>query len=650
MSKVLKIVGTIAAAVAIVATAGAALAGTGMFLGMTAGTLSAVATIAGIAATAANIGAQVLTKPPPARGSVAQIVIAVDPPRPFVAGEGYVGGMLRYDQGYGATINKVPNPYLWQVYVYNGVTSEEVAPYVDFAPLSSWYTGFLTTTSQLGLCPEAAALSPTWAGAPGWDGSSKLSGEAAIGFNAKFDKDGKRFANGLPVFGAYGKWAKAYDPRLDSTWPGGSGAHRSDDESTWEWTETPALIAGSYALGYRQNGTLVMGMGLAGDAIDWDYVADWANVCEANEWTIFGRVFEPVGPEQRWANLKDICAAGGGVPIPSVGGRLSFHYPSPKISLGTITEDDRAQGRISRTAMKGYADRINSVIPRYIEPDAKWDMVQAEKVSVAAFVTDDGEEKLTEWPFNLVKDVDQAAELAGYKIWESREETIDPVPLLPQFRNLRPGECWTFDFPSLGLAEQDCVITSRTIDPGTFAVSLKVETETAAKHAAVLGTTGTPPPVAVAGQTAEERDALAAAVAAGAVDAALGSGGAFGYISGTTSSTSMVPVSDVLTVVVGASGTVDLYGSYSFGVATGFASHDEDARWYDVTSGATALDTGATTSTTSAVGGGGLGEGTCGFSHTGQTVGATKLYQLYAANAAGTVTRYLSGTVTASST
>ena len=40
------------------------------------------------------------------------------------------------------------------------------------------------------------------------------------------EKLGKVYASGVPRLAAYGKWVLAYDPRKDSTFPGGSGSHR----------------------------------------------------------------------------------------------------------------------------------------------------------------------------------------------------------------------------------------------------------------------------------------------------------------------------------------------------------------------------------------------------------------------------------------
>lgn len=508
MAKALKTIGMIAGAFALVATGVGAFAVAGSALAATA---ASVATYAGLAATVSSIGAQVLQKAPPARGSVSQVVVAVDPPRPFMMGEGYCGGVVRYDAAYGGTVGKVPNPYLWQVHCYSGGgTSQSITPYVDFGAVPSWYSGWLYTDTQLGLLPETTALAPHFAGAPGWGSSAKLSGIAAIGWNARFDKDGKRFASGLPVMGAYGQWEKTYDPRLDSTRSGGSGAHRINDQSTWTYSPNPAIYAGSYAYGYTQNGKMVMGMGLPDDAINWDYVADWANVCDDNGWTIFGRVFEPGGPEQRWANLTDICIAGGAQPV-FAGGQLSFHYNAPRISLGTIREADCAQGPQRLTAMKGYAERINTVIPKFTDPGSNWEQVTAGPVVASTLVTEDGEPREQEFPFNLVKDKDQAAELAMYRIYNSRELTVPEVPLLPTWRGIRPGECWTFDLPRLGLEEQNCIVFNRTIDPATFGVKLALETETAGKHPFCLGQTGIAPPTPTVGLSAQERDELAAA-------------------------------------------------------------------------------------------------------------------------------------------
>jgi hypothetical protein len=498
MSRTLKTVGMIAGAVALVAggiaTFNPALVAAGVKVGT-------IATVATLASTAASIGSMALAKAPPVRGNVTQLIIAPDAPQPYLMGEGYYSGVLRHDAAYGATLNDVPNPYRGMVVEYTGGGPvQSITPYVDKAAVTAYYSTYLYTDTQLGGTPEASALTPNFAGLPGWDASSKLSGQAAILWNLKFDKKGKRFASGVPQIGAYGQWVKAYDPRLDDTFPGGSGAHRLDDEATWEWTESPALHFGTYAYGRHQNGIRTMGCGLT--SIDWAVIAAWANVCEANDWTIFGVIYEP---GNRWDNLKDIATAGGGVPVVSSGGLLSVKYWAPQVSLDTITAADIADGQVTYSPLQSWDERVNTIVPRFTSADNEWNQVAAEPVSIGAFVTEDGEEKRKEWPYNLVKQAGQSAQLAAYQIYEGREINPIVIPCLPRMRAYRPGECLTLDLPDYGL-EMDAIILQRSLDPVSLTVTLTLIGETPTKHAAALGQTPAPPAIPVAGQDGEERD------------------------------------------------------------------------------------------------------------------------------------------------
>ena len=503
MSKVLKVIAVIAGAVALIAT-GLGAIGVGTILGVSTTTIAA---IAGVVAGVASFGSQLLARPPPPRGSVTQVMIATDAPQPYVMGEGLFAGVLRHDTAYGATLNDIPNPYRWLAIAYSGGGPvQSITPYVDQAAIGSWYSTFLYTSTKLGAQPDTA-LTPNFSGAPGWSTASKLSGVAAIGWNLKFDKDGKRFASGIPPLAAYGQWVKVYDPRLDSTFPGGSGAHRIGIETTYAWSENPALHAGTYAFGRFQNGKRTMGIGLPADAINWANIAAWANVCDANGWTIFGAIYEP---GDRFANLREIAHAGGAEPVLAAD-LLSFHYAAPRIALDTVTEDDLADAELSVTAMQSWRDRLNTVIPKYRSPTHNWELVQANAVSVAGYVTEDGEVKQVEWPFNLVKLPDQAAELAAYRLVDSREKQPIELTVGPRLRAYRPGDRLDLVIPSLAL-NTPAVILRREFDPGSMTTRLTLIGETPAKHAFALGLTGTAPPTPAIGQTGQERDELAGVV------------------------------------------------------------------------------------------------------------------------------------------
>lgn len=442
---------------------------------------------------------QVTAKKPPAQGSITKILVETSSPTPYIMGETYFGGVLRHDVGYGAELKKVKNPYRGMVIDYSGCGPLDglVGMYADFVPITfsgaaatGYYAGFLYRDTQLGATPESTALTPNFPGMTAWGSSYKLSGKAAILWNLKFDRDGKVFAGGVPQFGAVWRGVRVYDPTLDSTYPGGSGAQRIDDETTWAYSENPALHALAYAYGRYKGTRKIFGIGLAADSIDIPSFVAWANVCEANGWKVGGVIFEPA---DRWANIKRIMAAGSAEPI-FAGGVLSVKYDAPRVSLVTITPADYSGGPISVRGMQTWRERINTVIPKFRSPDHKWEYVESDDVTDAGYVTEDGEPKIDTYQIDLCQDKDQAAQLAAYRLVNGRELFPIQISLKPEFRFYRPGDLVTIADPEIGLDGQDCVIVQRAIDPQTYAVRMTLMSETTAKHDFALGKTGTAPP------------------------------------------------------------------------------------------------------------------------------------------------------------
>lgn len=496
MSKVLRTVAVVAGAVALVATGVGAFAAAGSALAATAGS---IATYASLATGLATIGAQATAKKPPVQGSVNQITIDPNAASPYIIGQTYYGGVLRHDVGYGGKVGKVQNPYRGLVIDYSvcGPVQGLVSMHADFitVPFSGsaatgYYAGFMYRDYQLGATPEADALAPQWSGMPGWGSSSKLSGKAAILWGVKFDKDGKKYTSGVPQLGAVWQGVKVYNPRLDSTYPGGSGAQRSNDRTTWAYSEWPDDHALSYAIGHWLDGKKMFGVGLPVTSIDVDAFVAWGNVCRANGWKVGGVIFEP---GDRWANLKRIMAAGSAEPIFS-GGTLSVKYDAPRVSLVTITPDDYADGPYRTKGMQTWRERLNTIIPKYRSADHKWEYVESAAITSSTYLDEDREEKADTYQIDLCQDMDQAAQLAAYKLVNGREMFPIERNLKPEFRFYKPGDMVTIDDPEGGLIEQDCVIVRRSVDPQTLAVRWVLMSETSGKHDFALGKTGTAPP------------------------------------------------------------------------------------------------------------------------------------------------------------
>ncbi|WP_156361372.1 hypothetical protein [Sphingomonas sp. Leaf67] len=500
----------------------ATVSGVAKFIGTVAGIAALIPgphqPIAAAIAVAANVTAQLTAKKPPAMsGSVNRITLGANQPKPYLIGETYYGGNRINQEGFGGKVSKVNNPYMVLVDVYSGAgpVAGFVAPYLDFVPVTlngNAATGYaakhLYVYHQLGRTPEPAALSTHWVGSQTWGPQHKLSSYAAISWCLRFDEDGKRFAAGVPQTGAVWRGVLCYDPRKDSTYPGGSGPHRWADptdtaafaaaKATWEWSRCPGLHGLRYALGtwerdeanpdarYRKT----FGPGIPIDGIRVADFAALANVCDANGWKVDGVIHEPGNRDD---NMKNILAAGGAERC-WIGGKLGLKLSAPRVALDTITEYDLATDEVEVGAMQGWESRLNTIVPKYRSADHKWEYVPSTAVTIATYLTEDGEEKAEERQYNLVQSKDQAAQLAAYELLDARELGEIVVTCKPRLRRYGAGDLLIVHLPDDGLVNQPCVVLKRTVDPVNMTVELILRGETAAKHDFALGRTGTAPP------------------------------------------------------------------------------------------------------------------------------------------------------------
>lgn len=505
MAKALAKVAMIAGAVALAATGVGAFAVAGSAVAATAGT---VATVATVTATAASVGAQLLTKKPGFAGNVNQVTISANSPIPYGMGRSFYAGSQLHDVGYGGKVGKTKNPYLTKVFVWSagGPIDGIESLLMDWQPVTfsgtaaiGYYNTWLFARHQLGQRPEASAMSGPWGPVPDWSAAHKLSGMAASMISYRFDRKNKVWANGIPVHGVIGRWARVYDPRSDSTYPGGEGSHRFDDEDTFTFDRNAALNAITYARGrYAINPATgvqtikVVGCGFPYESFDWPQWVAFANTCEANGWNSDGHVYDGPGISL-WDNLKRICAAGGGVPVIS-GGLLSVRFQSPKVALDTITIEDFADGERLAPGMRTYKDRVNTMVPKYRSEANKWEYVQSEAIRFQEYVDlDRGEEKEEEFLIELATDKDQAAQLTAYELFSRRELSGISIPCKPRLWYARLGEAYQVKDPDTGI-DHLCVVAAISKDIANATVALTFETETTAKHALALAMTGTAPP------------------------------------------------------------------------------------------------------------------------------------------------------------
>ncbi|WP_298689562.1 hypothetical protein, partial [uncultured Sphingomonas sp.] len=440
---------------------------------------------------------------------------------PHVAGRMYTAGQIIYRNTWGKdnvyeTIQTVystgPIKGFENLYVDGVVTS------VSGTIVNINDRGKMAASTQLGAQPEARQLGDL--GPPNFTAQSRMSGLAASSISFTYDTKGGHTFTTEPQTGYVVLGTPVYDPRQDSTYPGGNGAQRSNDETTWSFTgyDNPGLKALSYLIGYRQKGNVVIGVGLPISAIRVDQLVEMANVCDANGWKMGGVI---MSTDDRWTMYGQILQAGGAVPTRS-GTRTGCIVNTPKVSLATFERDDiigdwSIQGSTSRRS------RINAIVPSYmaeqsvvgetsdansntvLQTTVTWGMAAAGIIIVDDYVTFDGgqRQKAVSYPFvtghtttndNLAPA--QVAQLARYDIENSREFGPIAMTMKPRWMGYQAGDVITggASTTEMGLVGQDIMLLQRSFSPANMTVSMTARSETKAKHAFALGQTTTPPP------------------------------------------------------------------------------------------------------------------------------------------------------------
>lgn len=191
--------------------------------------------------------------------------------------------------------------------------------------------------------PGQAADTNMVAQTSGWDSNKKFSSMAYVAVEIESNRD--KF-NGIPELVFVTRGLKCYDPRKDSTASGGSGAHRFNDPTTWEYTKNPFVQAYHYTRGFYFNSFRVLGAGYAAAQLDYDSFIAAMNVADETV-SIPGGGTRPryechmtFDDAEAFGSVMDrLCQAGGGH-YSERQGRIAVYAGAARTSVMTITDDD----------------------------------------------------------------------------------------------------------------------------------------------------------------------------------------------------------------------------------------------------------------------------------------------------------------------
>ncbi len=317
----------------------------------------------------------------------------------------------------------------------------------------------------------------------------RMNGLARLIMRLQLDGKQLNFPQGVPPgIMPVARGILAYDPRKDSTYPGGSGSHRRDLPATHTWSENPFIIGLNIALGYWSSEGLMYGLGMPIEGIDVQSFVEGANVCDANAWKVGGVVFTT---DDDWSIISNVLASGGGLPIDR-DGRLSALVRTPRTSFLTLRQEDLA-GSIRVGTSSPMRARINRITPECRDHNNNYAMTAGAPITHPDWVEADEREASTAVAYPLVQNFTQAAQLATYDLCDRREFLHVEGEWKPKAAAAEVGDLITLEVPDVGIDNINFLVLDRKINPTSLLVSLTLRQETEGKHDFALGRTDTPP-------------------------------------------------------------------------------------------------------------------------------------------------------------
>ena len=447
-----------------------------------------------------------------AAGRTTEWTLSPDGPIPFAAGRIGVPGAAVHKATFGPDLMYYGIPSVLSgagpIDGYESFKADDETVTFDAngKAISSQYAGELWFKTTMGNQPDVALVSPSGlkngATLPGWSAAHKLSGLASymvvMGENSK----GTAFKTGEIKPTIVFRGLKGWDPRQDSTYPGGVGPCRLNDPSTWVYLRRPGLWGLKWALGLWAGPTLkgapahnsttdyqVGGIGAKVSGIDVPAFVNLENICDANDWTVCAY---PTTDDDKFAVLESFLQAAGATFAMRAGKISCIQRATPRTSVVTITAADTA-GPLEIDTAANRIDRINTIRPRIVSENHRWQLTAITEVTGPAYRAEDGGTRPRGIDYTYVDKATQGAQLAALQIANTREGIAGMIPLRPHLQKIKPGDAFTITEPGFVLNGLKCLCLTSDFDPKTKIVAVSFVSETDAKYPYAYGQSQTAP-------------------------------------------------------------------------------------------------------------------------------------------------------------
>lgn len=231
--------------------------------------------------------------------------------------------------------------------------------------------------------------------------------------------------------------APLYDWRKDSTM-GGSGAHRWDDQSTWEYSDNPVVQIYNLERGFFNGTQRMVGKAVRASRLPLAEYTQAANICDEimsdGSKRYRAHAIAKDGPGANHdANLTPILEAMCGSWVERVDGEFPI-AGAPQAIVATITDDDIKRGAPLRfSAKRKRTELINIVAASYVSPEDFYETKDAATRIDEGALAEDRETLASAIPYAAVTDVRQVDRLADIAIRGARYQASAEIVVHPKF-------------------------------------------------------------------------------------------------------------------------------------------------------------------------------------------------------------------------
>lgn len=263
------------------------------------------------------------------------------------------------------------------------------------------------------------------------------------------------------------KGAPLYDWRKDST-VGGSGVHRWNDQSTWEYSDNNVVQAYNLECGFFNGTQKMVGKAVRASRLPLSEWTQAANICDEivdGYYRYRSHMIAKDGPGANHdANLQPLLEAMCASWVERVDGEFPI-VGAPQAVVATITDDDIKVGAPKRfTAKRKRTDLINTVAASYVSPDDFYETKDAATRIDQSALAEDRETLASTIPYGAVTNVKQVDRLADIALRGARFQASAEITIHPRFLDIVKEGKW-ITWASAKHGTRTYQVLSRTLGP-----------------------------------------------------------------------------------------------------------------------------------------------------------------------------------------